>query len=117
SFEVFKNFFIVIGVDLSVTSPSGCSIDSLTQRIKEIGNSINIDFFNNSNIAILDDSDKIRIINFKNVKQAIAESQITNNTKIFTVISNVSDIEDRWIVDAGNSWLKRYFNNHEVVNK
>ena len=42
---IIKSHFIFIIVNSNFASPTGCSIDKLYSKIKEIGNELNIKFF------------------------------------------------------------------------
>ena len=59
--EIVENRFIVLCVDESKVSASGCSIDTSVGFIKSIGNQLNIDFFNRLNFWIVKDGELVKV--------------------------------------------------------
>ncbi|WP_247237691.1 hypothetical protein [Telluribacter sp. SYSU D00476] len=107
--KVFYNRFIVIAVDESHELPSGCSIDKTTHWLQEIGQQLGVDFFDRS-VAYLDATKKVRTLSINEVKQAIADEQITPSTTVFdNLVSTKAQWMNRWKVPADRTWLKRYF--------
>ena len=51
-FHVIGDHILVVVADEDVAEASGCSIDSLVRKIKEIGNEIHVDFFNRLLVSI-----------------------------------------------------------------
>ena len=114
SCKVLNKIFIVIVIDETFEQASGCSKDSLSHKIKELGEKLNIDFFNNGNIIYLEE-EKLKIIKFHNIKEAVKSKILTNNTKIFTFVDTLKDLEDKWLIQADQSWLNKYFKNKELA--
>ena len=107
--KIFEHRFVVIAVDERDELPSGCSIDTSTHWLKEIGQGMNIDFFDRS-LAYLDDNDEVQTVPVTKITQAVAEEMITPYTTIFdNQVSTKAQWMKRWKVQASNSWLNRYF--------
>ncbi|HEV7347441.1 hypothetical protein [Telluribacter sp.] len=107
--KVFHNRFVVIAVDEKRELPSGCSIDKTVHWLQEIGQRLNVDFFDRS-VAYLDAQGKVKTLSIAEVKQAIADEQLTPSTTVFdNLVSTKSQWMTRWKVTAGSTWLKRYF--------
>ncbi len=105
-FELVDSLFLIIGVDESKAVASGCSKDSLTRKIQEIGNHINIDFFNRLNIAYLDKNNQIEIKNLNEFKAGLQNDSIRLNTIIYNnLIETKEDLELRWKIPVQKSWL------------
>lgn len=51
-FAILGNNIVLVAVDETIANASGCSIDALVRKIKEIGKEINVDFFNRLSITI-----------------------------------------------------------------
>ena len=49
-FQILKSAVVMLVVEESVTAPSGCSIDASVHLMKNIGNELNIDFFDRMNV-------------------------------------------------------------------
>ncbi|GAB3178473.1 hypothetical protein [Telluribacter humicola] len=107
--KVFYNRFVVIAVDESHEHPSGCSIDRTVHWLQEIGQQLNVDFFDRS-VAYLDAHKKVKTLSMSEVKQAIADEEITPSTTVFdNLVSTKAQWMTRWKVAADRTWLKRYF--------
>ncbi|NLR90517.1 hypothetical protein [Flammeovirga agarivorans] len=109
SFDIPYNQFIVIAVDENTAAASGCSIDKCVGVIKQIESHLNISLFERTTIAYLQE-EEVATFKLNEAKQLVSEGTITPTTKIFdNTVLNLGDFKSKWIVDAGNSWLKRYF--------
>jgi hypothetical protein len=107
--KIFEHRFIVIAVDERDELPSGCSIDKSVHWLQEIGQRMNIDFFDRS-LAYLDDNDHVQTIPVPKIKQAIINETILPNTTIFdNQVGTKAQWMNRWKIPASNSWLNRYF--------
>lgn len=107
--KVFENRFVVIAVDESKELPSGCSIDKSVHWLQEIGNRMQVDFFDRS-LAYLDDNNQVQTIPVPKIKQAVTEQVITPYTIIFdNQVSTKAQWMKRWKTTASDSWLNRYF--------
>ncbi|NIJ55908.1 hypothetical protein [Dyadobacter arcticus] len=107
--KVFENRFVIIAVDERHELPSGCSIDTSVHWFKEIGQRMNIDFFDRS-LAYLDDNDEVQTLPIPKIKQAVADEVIQPYTTIFdNQVSTKAQWMKRWKIQASNSWLSRYF--------
>ncbi|TLV00141.1 hypothetical protein [Dyadobacter luticola] len=107
--KIFENRFVVIAVDERDELPSGCSIDTSTHWLKEIGQRMNIDFFDRS-LAYLDDNHEVQTIPVPKIRQAVMDEIIHPDTTIFdNQVSTKAQWMNRWKIQASHSWLSRYF--------
>lgn len=107
--KIFEHRFIVIAVDERDELPSGCSIDKSVHWLQEIGQRMNVDFFDRS-LAFLDDNDHVQTIPVPKIKQAVINETILPNTTIFdNQVATKAQWINRWKIPASNSWLNRYF--------
>ncbi|WAC11225.1 hypothetical protein [Dyadobacter pollutisoli] len=107
--KVFEHRFVVIAVDERDELPSGCSIDKSVHWLQEIGQRMNIDFFDRS-LAYLDDEDEVQTIPVPKIKQAVIDETILPHTTVFdNQVSTKAQWMKRWKIPASNSWLNRYF--------
>lgn len=107
--KIFEHRFVVIAVDESKEAPSGCSIDKSVHWLQEIGNKLNVDFFDRS-LAYLDDYNHVETIPVPKIKQAVTDQIITPYTTIFdNQVTTKAQWMKRWKTPASNSWLSRYF--------
>ena len=107
--EVIDNRFIVIGVDEGYNLPSGCSIDSSVRTLQEIGNKINVDFFDRSTAVKLMNGE-IQTFALPMLKGAVNEQVILEETVVInTLVKTKAEFLTNWHIRAADSWLKRYF--------
>ena len=106
---VLHHRFVIVSVDGSQNMPSGCSIDASTHWLKQIGQQMNLDFFDRS-ITYLDLNNELQSIEVNKAKKAISEELITPNTLIFNnLVQNIEELNTQWQLPAQESWLKRFF--------
>ena len=109
SVKIFENRFIIIAVDERVQLPSGCSIDKLSQWIREIGHQLNIDFFDRS-LVFMDQDEQLSTIPVSEIKNAVANEVISRYTTVFdNQVQTKAQWMTKWKVTAASTWLKRYF--------
>jgi hypothetical protein len=107
--KIFEHRFIVIAVDERDELPSGCSIDKSVHWLQEIGQRMNIDFFDRS-LAYVDENDHVQTIPVPKIKQAVINETILPTTTIFdNQVATKAQWMSRWKIPASNSWLNRYF--------
>lgn len=107
--KVFEHRFIVIGVDERDELPSGCSIDKSVHWLQQIGNQLNVDFFDRS-LAYLDENNSVQTIPVPQIKKAVQEELITPFTTVFNnQVATKAQWMNHWKTNASNTWLNRYF--------
>lgn len=107
--KIFEHRFVVIAVDERDELPSGCSIDKSVHWLQEIGQRMNIDFFDRS-LAYVDENGHVKTIPVPKIKQAVINETILPTTTIFdNQVATKAQWMSRWRIPASNSWLSRYF--------
>lgn len=106
-FKVENELFILVAADESKSPTSGCSIDALTRKIKELGEQLNIDFFNRLNIAYEEPSTEIKVISMLEFKNLMSSDTITRQTTVYNnLVETVADLDSNWRTTVGESWHK-----------
>jgi hypothetical protein len=114
SARVVENRFVVVGVDEGYNLPSGCSIDSSVRTLRQIGESLGIDFFDRS-AAIQAADGSVQTIELPGIKAAVSSGNLTPETIVFnTLVKTKAEFLTNWHMRAGDSWLKRYFKSEAV---
>lgn len=114
SFMVSHNQFIVIGVDESHHSPSGCSIDKSVQIIKNIESELGIDLMNRMAVYILKDN-MVQAVMLKDLAGLIAGHILTPDSQVFdNTITSCKSFRENWIKTAKETWIHRYFKQESV---
>ncbi len=112
--NLFFGRFVVVMADEAATGVSGCSTDSSVRMIKQIEKDYNVDMFNRQSLAFIV-KDKIEVIPLAQLNYAVENNFITGNTLYFNnTVQTRSELENKWIVPAGESWLGKYFQTFNV---
>jgi hypothetical protein len=107
---VLHKRFVIVSVDENHNQASGCSIDASTNWLKNLGSEMCLNFFDRS-IAYLQ-GDEIKTVEMLKIKALVADETITPNTLIFNnLVPNIGEFKKAWNMLAGDSWMKRYFQN------
>jgi hypothetical protein len=109
SVDVIDSRFLVIALDEHENAASGCSIDSSTHWVKELGKKLGVDFFDRSLAYI--DGKETRTIPVFSVRKAIENGAIDANTIVYNnTISNLQGLVSNWKIPAEQlTFIKRYF--------
>ncbi len=107
--ELRYGLFVILKVDESQASASGCSIDSSVRFITEMGRELNIDFFDRMRIAYRDESG-LQVVPRADFEQALAEGIVTRDTIVFNnLISTNEELATSWEIPFERSWHPRLF--------
>ena len=96
--EIIENQFVVIAVDENIESPSGCSIDRSVKKMKQIGTSISVDFFNRLKMVVKNDLDKKTI--------SFSELEKYTDWKVFNpLVKSVKELNESFLIPVTESGL------------
>jgi len=108
-FQLLERRFIVFLVDESTAAASGCSIDSSVGIIRSVEEKYKVNMTDKGQVAFWSD-DKIEVIAFKQIKPTIESGIISKDTLIFNnSVATLKEFNENWQIEAGDSWMKRYF--------
>lgn len=109
SYQVLHDKFLVIAVDENFNQASGCSIDASVGLIRNLEQSLKINFFDRTKVCFLI-NDEVFESPITELKKLIETGTIQADTPTFnTLASNKSSLDESWMIPAEESWLKRYF--------
>ena len=109
-FELKDALFLIVAVDEAQSPASGCSIDSLTRVIKDLGARLKVDFFNRLNIAYLNTVGKLELVSMSTFKELIQAGEVNENTMVFNnLVQNRGELNERWQTEVKNSWHTNLF--------
>lgn len=107
--QIAYDQFIIIGVNEAVNEASGCSIDKSVSFIRELDQSLQANLLERTKVAFTE-NDKIRMIDFTEIKKMVADGVIKPESKIFNnAVASKKELEERWVKPASESWIGRYF--------
>ena len=105
--KIKYNLFIIIALDQSCSTASGCSIDKLVSFIKNIENDYQISLLDRLDISFRD-KNKISVLRLDDFKRKILEKKINNDTIVFNNLINLkSDLDDNWEIPLNRSWHQK----------
>lgn len=107
-FEIRYKRFIVIGLDQSLASASGCSIDASVRFIQELEQKFKIDLLDKMNVSYKQGA-YVAYKNLKDFKKMAKERAVSKNTIVFNnLVATKGEYLDHWEVPASESWHARF---------
>ena len=114
---MYQGYFILLAVDESHTAASGCSIDKATHFVKDLGQSLNLNFLekrryfyrNGDQTIHTVDPQTIQAVDHQTMQAAVQDGRVTPTTLVAdTLVSKVGDLDRLWL-PFGESWHRRLF--------
>ncbi len=106
---IMHDQFVVLVVDQSKTSTSGCSIDKSVAFVKSLEQKYNCRLLDRDKVAWLDENEQIHTLPLTELKQAVKDGKISLETKVFdNLVANRGDFIRRWTVPLSASWMKKF---------
>lgn len=109
--------FLLVAVDESATTASGCSIDALLRRLKGLEEALDLRLTDSSPVWFRDPSeeDRVRCVDREAFRGLSARGRIGPETTVFDpTVERVAELrEGRWELPAGASWHARLLSDAE----
>jgi hypothetical protein len=108
--ELRDDRFLLIGVDEDAEAPSGCSIDALVNRLRDIGQKLGVTFIDHAPVWYRA-SKGVRTVSRSDFRQLAADGEVTRATHVFdTSLTRLSDLRDGALErPASETWHGRAF--------
>lgn len=114
SFDLRFDQFIILAADEQANAASGCSIDDSVRTLKKLGEELNIDFFDRTQVAFKN-LEEVITIPIASLKKKLEERVWDINSLMFNNLVGIKrELGQGWLVPAGSTWLKRYLA-HETL--
>lgn len=108
AFEIKYNRFIVIGLNQTNASASGCSIDASVRFIQSIEQALDIDLLDKMNVTFYN-GDYIAHKSLADFKKMAKARSVSPNTVVFNNLVNTkAEYNEHWEVPAKDSWHSRF---------
>lgn len=108
SFLIKYRRFIVIGVDESQSSASGCSIDSMVHFIQSLETELNVDLLDKMNVSYKH-GEHIAFKPLLDFKKMVKQKAVNANTIVFNnLVATKQEFEEHWEVPLKDSWHARF---------
>lgn len=106
---VEDQLFLILAVDESRQPASGCSIDSSVHFIRQIGNRINVDFFDRMNFSYQDNDGQVCLTTDKELSRLYDKGMITDDTLFYdTTIRTKGEWKTQKLIPLKESWHQRF---------
>ena len=113
SFNIEHDQFVVLAAN---DSASGCSIDTSVRLMKEVGELTGVDFFNRNLVAFWIDGE-VKLVPITSLKSISGQGFWNEKTPVFNnAVTTLDEFKHRWLVEAGETWVKRYLAKPEGVH-
>ncbi len=100
--HILFNRFIIVMLDESRVSASGCSIDSLIHFTQKIEQEYSTSFTDRMNVNLFVNNE-IKDVHLNNLSDTNIQTLFFNH-----LVNTKSDFEENWITPVRNSWLERF---------
>ncbi|QLG46673.1 ABC transporter ATPase [Costertonia aggregata] len=107
-YEIRYNRFIVLGLDQSMASASGCSIDASVHFIQSLEKKYAIDLLDKMNVSYKQ-GEYIAYKPLSDFKKMAKQKAVSSNTIVFNnLVTNKLEYLEHWEVPASESWHARF---------
>ncbi|MBT8282925.1 MAG: ABC transporter ATPase [Muriicola sp.] len=107
-FEIKYKRFIIIGLDQSLASASGCSIDASVHFIQGLEKRFGLELLDRMNVSFKQ-GDYITYKSMADFKKMAKSRAITKSTIVFNnLVANKQEYLEHWEVPASESWHGRF---------
>tara|TARA_B110000261_G_scaffold150736_1_gene178512 strand:+ start:373 stop:855 length:483 start_codon:yes stop_codon:yes gene_type:complete len=101
--------FIILGLNESIQSASGCSIDASVRFIQSIEEEFSVMLMDKMNVTYRN-KEHIQYIPLKDFRKMAKKKQIPSSAIVFNnLVLDKGEYETQWEVPASSSWHSRYF--------
>ena len=110
SMTLLHDRFLLVGVDQHQEAPSGCSIDAMTHFLRDLGNTIDVDFLDAPNCCYRD-GNTVRCVDRNTFRTLANDGTVDAETTIFDLtVPTVGEMRTgNFEQAAGNTWYAKAF--------
>jgi hypothetical protein len=109
--DIYLDQIIILMVDESNASASGCSIDTSVAFIKQMGHKYDIDFFNRWNFLILNSQQNVQLISKDELQDLFQKGRIDLDTLfVDSLVKTLAEFKIGFIKPLRDSWHKNFLN-------
>ena len=102
---VLYNQIVVIALDETQHSISGCGIDKSVKLMKDLGEQLEVDFFNRMQVLCLL-NENLQTFDKQSLQLAINASEVDANTQVWNpVVANLGEFLNKGFVKLSDFWM------------
>jgi hypothetical protein len=107
-YEMRYNRFIILALDQSVTSASGCSIDASVHFIQQLEKKYNVELLDKMNVSYKQ-GDFVAYKPLLDFKKMAKQKAVSKNTIVFNnLVTTKGEYLEHWEIPASESWHNRF---------
>ncbi|RZN83476.1 MAG: ABC transporter ATPase [Winogradskyella sp.] len=107
-FKIVYKRFIVIALNQSLNTATGCSIDASVHFIQELEKAYNVDLMDKMNVSYKQ-GEFIAHKSLIDFKKMAKQKAVSKKTIVFNnLVTNIAEFKDNWEVPASESWHSRF---------
>jgi hypothetical protein len=107
-YEIRYNRFLIIGLDQSAQSATGCSIDASVHFIQQLEKKYDVELLDKMNVSYKQGA-YIAYKNLIDFKKMAKQKAISKNTVVFNnLVATKGEYQEHWEVPASESWHARF---------
>lgn len=99
SCAVLHDYFLILAVDENFNQASGCSIDKAFRHVTQMGDVLNINFFDRMKIAAIHNN-QMQLFPYLDVKSN--PNNFADHTFFRNTVENKLQLKNSWMVKAGD---------------
>ncbi|MEH6538029.1 MAG: ABC transporter ATPase [Psychroserpens sp.] len=100
--------FIVIALNQSLSSATGCSIDASVHFIQQMEKDYNVDLMDKMNVSYKQ-GEYVAHKTLLDFKKMAKDKAVSKNTIVFNnLVTNIAEFKENWEVPASESWHSRF---------
>lgn len=101
--------FIILAVDQTSQSATGCSIDASVRFIQQLEQDYNVDLMDKINVSYKQ-GQFVAHKTLLDFKKMVKDKAVSKNTIVFNnLVTNIEELNENWEVPAEDSWHSRFF--------
>lgn len=107
-FEIRYKRFIILAVNQSNQSATGCSIDASVHFIMELEKDYNVDLMDKMNVSYKQ-GDYVAYKTLTDFRKMAKDRAVTGKTIVFNnLVTNIGELNEAWEIPASLSWHNRF---------
>ena len=108
SFRIAHHHFLLLAVNDAAVKASGCSIDDSVHVVQALGRKFNIDFFDRTRVAFLE-NEQVTLVPMLELKSRFASGTLQPDQLTFSPqVTSKGDWEGKGLLPAEKTWVARY---------
>ncbi|TWO33056.1 ABC transporter ATPase [Seonamhaeicola sediminis] len=109
-YQIKYKRFIIIGLNQSLNTATGCSIDASVHFIQQLEKEYQVDLMDKMNVSYKQ-GDFIAYKSLTDFKKMAKDRAVSKNTIVFNnLVTNIAEFNENWEVPASESWHNRFLN-------